>query len=140
MTARPDAEKGPRDVVETTVVDGGLTIVTEHMPDVRSVSLGFWVGTGSVDEPESTAGASHFLEHLLFKGTEERSARQIAELVDAVGGDMNAFTTKEHTAFYVRLLAGSVDLGLDILSEIIWAPPCALMSLKPSARSSWTRS
>jgi predicted Zn-dependent peptidase len=122
MTARPDAEKGSRDVVETTVVDGGLTIVTEHMPDVRSVSLGFWVGTGSVDEPESTAGASHFLEHLLFKGTEERSARQIAELVDAVGGDMNAFTTKEHTAFYVRLLAGSVDLGLDILSEIIWAP------------------
>ena len=58
--------------METTVVDGGLTIVTEHMPDVRSVSLGFWVGTGSVDEPESTAGASHFLEHLLFKGTEQR--------------------------------------------------------------------
>ncbi len=75
MTAPPDAKKGPRDVVETTVVDGGLTIVTEHMPDVRSVSLGFWVGTGSVDEPEQPAGASHFLEHLLFKGTEERSAR-----------------------------------------------------------------
>jgi predicted Zn-dependent peptidase len=108
--------------VETTVVDGGLTIVTEHMPDVRSVSLGFWVGTGSVDEPENIAGASHFLEHLLFKGTEQRSAREIAELVDAVGGDINAFTTKEHTAFYVRLLAESVDLGLDILSEIIWAP------------------
>ncbi len=122
MIAPLGAEKGPRDVVETTVVDGGLTIVTEHMPDVRSVSLGFWVGTGSVDEPESTAGASHFLEHLLFKGTEQRTARQIAELVDAVGGDMNAFTTKEHTAFYVRLLAGSVDLGLDILSEIIWSP------------------
>jgi predicted Zn-dependent peptidase len=108
--------------VETTVVDGGLTIVTEHMPDVRSVSLGFWVGTGSVDEPESLAGASHFLEHLLFKGTEQRSAREIAELVDAVGGDLNAFTTQEHTAFYVRLLAESVDLGLDILSEIIWGP------------------
>jgi predicted Zn-dependent peptidase len=122
MTAPLGPGQGPRDIVETTVVDGGLTIVTEHMPDVRSVSLGFWVGTGSVDEPESTAGASHFLEHLLFKGTEQRSARQIAELVDAVGGDMNAFTTKEHTAFYVRLLAGSVDLGLDILSEIIWAP------------------
>ena len=116
------ALEGLRDVVETTVVDGGLTIVTEHMPDVRSVSLGFWVGTGSVDEPESLAGASHFLEHLLFKGTEQRSAREIAELVDAVGGDINAFTTKEHTAFYVRLLAESVDLGLDILSEIIWAP------------------
>jgi predicted Zn-dependent peptidase len=118
----PSAREGLRDVVETTVVDGGLTIVTEHMPDVRSVSLGFWVGTGSIDEPDSLAGASHFLEHLLFKGTEARTARQIAEEVDAVGGDLNAFTTKEHTAFYVRLLAGSVDLGLDILSEIIWAP------------------
>jgi predicted Zn-dependent peptidase len=92
------------------------------MPDVLSVSLGFWVGTGSVDEPEPIAGASHFLEHLLFKGTAERGAREIAELVDAVGGDLNAFTTKEHTAFYVRLLAESADLGLDILSEIIWGP------------------
>jgi predicted Zn-dependent peptidase len=118
--ARP--ARGPRDVVETTVVDGGLTIVTEHMPDVLSVSLGFWVGTGSVDEPDPIAGASHFLEHLLFKGTAERGAREIAELVDAVGGDLNAFTTKEHTAFYVRLLAESADLGLDILSEIIWGP------------------
>jgi predicted Zn-dependent peptidase len=111
-----------RDIVETTVTDGGLTVVTEHMPDVLSVSLGFWVGTGSVDEPETIAGASHFLEHLLFKGTAQRSARQIAETIDAVGGDMNAFTTKEHTAFYVRLLADSIDLGLDILSEIIWGP------------------
>jgi predicted Zn-dependent peptidase len=111
-----------RDLVETTVGEGGLTVVTEHMPDVLSVSLGFWVGTGSVDEPEGIAGASHFLEHLLFKGTADRSAREIAEVVDAVGGDLNAFTTKEHTAFYVRLLAESADLGLDILSEIIWAP------------------
>lgn len=111
-----------RDVIDTTVVDGGLTVVTEHMPDVQSVSLGFWVGTGSVDEPGPIAGASHFLEHLLFKGTPTHSARQIAEEIDAVGGDMNAFTTKEHTAFYVRLLAGSTDLGLDVLSEIIWAP------------------
>jgi predicted Zn-dependent peptidase len=113
---------GQPDVVETTVLDGGLTVITEYMPDVLSVSLGFWVGTGSVDEPEAIAGASHFLEHLLFKGTDQRSAREIAEAVDAVGGDINAFTTKEHTAFYVRMLAESVDLGLDILSEIIWGP------------------
>jgi predicted Zn-dependent peptidase len=118
----PPVPDGTRDVVETTVVDGGLTVVTEHMPDVLSVSLGFWVGTGSVDEPSEIAGASHFLEHLLFKGTVSRSAREIAETVDAVGGDINAFTTKEHTAFYVRLLAESADLGLDILSEIIWGP------------------
>jgi predicted Zn-dependent peptidase len=118
----PNQEVTGRDIVETAVIDGGLTVVTEHMPDVRSVSLGFWVGTGSVDEPADIAGASHFLEHLLFKGTAGRSARDIAEVVDALGGDMNAFTTKEHTAFYVRLLADSADLGLDILSEIIWGP------------------
>ncbi len=133
------ATPAKRDVVNTSVADGGLTVVTEHMPDVLSVSLGFWVGTGSVDEPGPIAGASHFLEHLLFKGTAKRSAREIAEVVDAVGGDMNAFTTKEHTAFYVRLLADSVDLGLDILSEIIWGPRCVWTSSKRSARSSSKR-
>jgi predicted Zn-dependent peptidase len=108
--------------VETTRLDCGITVVTERMPDVRSVAAGFWVGTGSRDEPAELAGASHFLEHLLFKGTDERSARDIAEAVDAVGGDLNAFTTKEYTAFYVRLLSGSLDLGLDILSDIMWSP------------------
>jgi len=97
-------------------------VITERMPDVRSVSLGFWVGTGSVDEAPAQSGASHFLEHLLFKGTPLRSARAIAEAVDAVGGDMNAFTTKEYTTFYVRLLADDLDLGLDVLSDIIWSP------------------
>src|SRR6202011_3340755 len=92
------------------------------MPDVRSVTTGFWVGTGSRDEEGGVAGASHFLEHLLFKGTEDRSARGIAEAVDAVGGDMNAFTTKEYTVFYIRALADSLDLSLDILSDIMWAP------------------
>ena len=122
--ARPAPERpaSSRDVIETTLLDSGLTVVTEHMPDVLSVSLGFWVGTGSIDEPGTLAGASHFLEHLLFKGTSARSARDIAEAVDEVGGDLNAFTTKEHTAFYVRVLAEQADLGLDILSEIIWGP------------------
>ncbi len=105
-----------------TQIDSGLTVVTERMPDVRSVTMGFWVGTGSVDEATAEAGASHFLEHLLFKGTPTRSARQIAEAVDRVGGDMNAFTAKEYTAFYLRVLADDVDLGLDILSDIIWSP------------------
>lgn len=108
--------------IRSTTLDGGLTVVTERMPDVRSVSIGFWVGTGSVDEAPEVSGASHFLEHLLFKGTEERSARSIAEAVDAVGGDMNAFTTKEYTTFYVRLLAEDIDLGIDLLSDIIWSP------------------
>ncbi|MBV8236765.1 MAG: insulinase family protein, partial [Acidimicrobiia bacterium] len=92
------------------------------MPDVRSVALGFWVDVGSRDESPEMAGVSHFLEHLLFKGTEQRTARQIAESVEAVGGEMNAFTTKEYTAFYTRLLDDDVDLGLDILCDIITAP------------------
>jgi predicted Zn-dependent peptidase len=92
------------------------------MPDVRSVSVGFWVDAGSRDEPAAQAGASHFLEHLLFKGTPRRTAQQIAEAIDAVGGDMNAFTTKEYTAFYVRVLDDDLDVALDILSDIMWDP------------------
>jgi len=100
----------------------GLTVVTEVMSEARSVCIGFWVGTGSRDESDGLAGASHFLEHLLFKGTADRSASAIAEAVDEVGGDFNAFTTKEYTSFYIRLLAEHVDLGLDILSDIMWRP------------------
>jgi predicted Zn-dependent peptidase len=99
-----------------------VRLVTERMVDVRSACLGFWVGTGSRDETGAQAGISHFLEHLLFKGSPTRSARSIAEDVDAVGGDMNAFTTKEYTAFYVRMLGDDLDLGLDILSDIVWSP------------------
>ena len=109
-------------MIETTRLDSGLTVVTERIPWVRAVSAGFWVGTGSRDEGHGLFGASHFLEHLLFKGTATRTARRIAEDVDAVGGDMNAFTTKEYTAFYLRVLDDSLDLGLDILSDILWSP------------------
>ncbi len=108
--------------ISSSTLDGGLTVVTERMTDVRSVSIGFWVGVGSVDEAPDMSGASHFLEHLLFKGTDTRSARAIAEAVDSVGGDMNAFTTKEYTTFYVRLLAEDVDMGIDLMSDIIWSP------------------
>ncbi|HEX2700069.1 MAG TPA: pitrilysin family protein [Acidimicrobiales bacterium] len=109
-------------MIDSTTLDSGLTVITERIPWVRSVSAGFWVGTGSRDEGDGLFGASHFLEHLLFKGTPERTARRIAEDVDAVGGDMNAFTTKEYTAFYLRVLDQSLDLGLDILSDILWSP------------------
>jgi predicted Zn-dependent peptidase len=105
-----------------STLEDGLTVVTERMADVRSVSIGFWVGTGSVDEPAVHAGASHFLEHLLFKGTAERSARSIALAVDSVGGDMNAYTTKEYTTFYVRLLGEDADMGVQLLSDIVWSP------------------
>jgi predicted Zn-dependent peptidase len=109
-------------LIETSVLPCGIRLVTETMADVRSVALAYWVGTGSRDEPGNIAGASHFLEHLLFKGTEQHSAEAIAEALDEVGGDCNAFTTKEYTTFYVRLLSEHLGLGLDILSEIMWAP------------------
>jgi predicted Zn-dependent peptidase len=109
-------------LIETSVLPCGIRLVTEAMADVRSVAVAYWVGTGSRDEPGDIAGASHFLEHLLFKGTERRSAAAIAEQLDEVGGDCNAFTTKEYTTFYVRLLADHLPLGLDILSDIMWAP------------------
>ena len=92
------------------------------MADVRSVALGFWVGVGSRDETPDQAGASHFLEHLLFKGTSTRSAQDIAEAVEAVGGEMNAFTTRDHTAFYLRVLEGDLELALDVLCDIMWNP------------------
>ncbi len=123
--AATPAGAGPDPVLLThsvTTLDGGLTVVTERMADVRSASIGFGVGTGSVDEPDAQAGASHFLEHLLFKGTEQRSARSIAMAVDSVGGDMNAYTTKEYTTFYVRLLADDADMGVQLLCDIIWSP------------------
>jgi predicted Zn-dependent peptidase len=91
------------------------------------VAVAYWVGSGSRDEPDELSGASHFLEHLLFKGTPTRSAASIAESLDEVGGDCNAFTTKEYTTFYVRLLAEHLPLGLDILSAIMWDP-----ALRPS--------
>ncbi len=109
-------------MIETSVLPCGIRLVTETMADVRSVAVAYWVGTGSRDEPGELAGASHFLEHLLFKGTEARSAAAIAEALDEVGGDCNAFTTKEYTTFYVRLLSDHLTLGLDILSDIMWEP------------------
>ena len=109
-------------VIRTTRLDNGVQVVTEEMPAAHSVTVGFWVDTGSRDETPAEAGASHFLEHLLFKGTSTRSAQEIAEAVEAVGGDMNAFTTKEYTAFHTRLVHTDLDLGLDILSDIMTDP------------------
>lgn len=89
------------------------------MPGVRSVTLGFWVALGSRDEPAEMAGASHFLEHLLFKGTRSRSARDIAEAFDAVGGDLNAFTSREHTAFYARVLDRDLPMAVEHLCDML---------------------
>jgi len=113
-------------LIETSLLPCGIRLVTETMADVRSVAVAYWVGSGSRDEPGDLAGASHFLEHLLFKGTERRSAAAIAEQLDEVGGDCNAFTTKEYTTFYVRLLSDHLSLGFDILSDIMWEPALRL--------------
>jgi predicted Zn-dependent peptidase len=108
--------------VRITTLPTGLRVVTERVPGARSVTSGVWVGVGARDEPPELAGVSHFLEHLLFKGTEDRSARAIAEAVDRVGGDMNAFTTKEYTAYYTRLPAAHMRLGIEILGDVLTAP------------------
>jgi predicted Zn-dependent peptidase len=100
----------------------GLRVVTQTLPWARSVTTGFRVGVGARDEDDSLAGASHFLEHLLFKGSETRTASQIAEAVEAVGGEMNAHTGREDTAYYTRLPKGHLTLALDILSDVILGP------------------
>ncbi len=97
----------------------GLRVVTERMPGVRSVALGFWVLAGSRDERPAISGASHFLEHLLFKGTRRRSARDIAEAFDAVGGDVNAYTAKEYTCFYARILDRDLPMAVDHLCDML---------------------
>ncbi len=108
--------------VEITELASGLRIATERVPGARSVSAGAWVGVGARDEPSEHAGVSHFLEHLLFKGTDQRSARDIAFAVDRVGGDMNAFTAKEYTAFYCRLPAEALPLGVELLGDVLTRP------------------
>jgi predicted Zn-dependent peptidase len=98
---------------------GGLRVLTESMPGVRSVSLGIWIGVGSRDETPEQAGAAHYLEHLLFKGTRRRTAREIAEELDSVGGELNAFTAKEHTCYYAHVLDTDLPLAVDVLADVL---------------------
>ena len=114
LTEQPD--------VRRTRLANGIRVVTERMPDARSVTTGFWVAVGGRDEPAELAGASHFLEHLVFKGSETQNAREIAESVDALGGEMNAFTSREHTAYYTRLPADELSFGLELLTTVLAQP------------------
>jgi len=106
-------------VITRTELPGGLRIITEAMPGVRSASVGVWVAVGSRDESPSVAGASHFLEHLLFKGTATRTALDIASTMDAVGGEFNAFTEKEHTCYYATVLDRDLPLAIDIVTDVV---------------------
>ncbi|MFF2655649.1 M16 family metallopeptidase, partial [Streptomyces sp. NPDC058045] len=105
--------------VRRTTLPGGLRVVTETLPSVRSATFGIWVHVGSRDETPSLGGATHYLEHLLFKGTRERSALDISAAIDAVGGEMNAFTAKEYTCYYARVLDTDLPLAIDVVCDML---------------------
>ena len=103
-------------------LDSGERVVSEHVGSVRSVSLGFWIGTGSRDETPAHAGVSHFIEHLLFKGTSRYTAQEIAEVFDGLGGELNAATSREHTVVYARVPDHHVETALDLMTDMVFAP------------------
>jgi predicted Zn-dependent peptidase len=120
MTLRVvDRESLLEGTVRRTVLSSGLRVLTETLPGVRSAAIGIWVGVGSRDESVPEAGATHYLEHLLFKGTSRRSALEISSTLEAVGGDLNAFTSHEYTCYYARVLDADLPLAVDVLSDMV---------------------
>jgi predicted Zn-dependent peptidase len=120
MTARSEQPPAGGDSsVVRTVLPGGLRVITESLPAVRSAAFGIWAGVGSRDEDLAHAGATHYLEHLLFKGTSRRSALDISAAMDAVGGELNAFTAKEYTCYYARVLDADLPLAIDVLADMV---------------------
>ena len=111
--------------IRSTTLRNGLMVVTERMPSLRSVSMGVWLDTGSRDETSATNGISHFLEHMVFKGTTTRSAQQFAREVDAIGGNLDAYTSKEAICFNIKVLDGNVSVALDLLSDLVLHPTLA---------------
>ena len=114
-----DADGQVTSRIRRTILPGGLRVITEQMAGARSASIGVWVNVGSRDETPTLHGCSHFLEHLLFKGTRERSALDISVALDAVGGEFNAFTAKEYTCFHARVLDDDLPLAVDVLGDMI---------------------
>ena len=105
-----------------TTLSGGERVITEHIEGVRSASIGLWIGAGSRDESVAKAGVSHFIEHLLFKGTERYDAMKIAELFDAMGGELNAATSRETTVVYTRVPDDHLDVALDVMTDMVFSP------------------
>jgi predicted Zn-dependent peptidase len=105
-----------------TELDSGERVISERIAHVRSVAIGFWIGAGSRDETDAKAGISHFIEHLLFKGTASYSAQQIAEIFDTLGGELNAATSREHTVIYARVPDDRLETALDVMGEMVFAP------------------
>lgn len=108
--------------VQRTELPGGLAVITEHMPGVRSASLGVWVRAGSVHETREEMGVSHLLEHMVFKGTGRRTARDLALVLERLGGSLDAYTTREHTSYQARVLDEDVDVAIDVLSDLVLDP------------------
>jgi len=105
--------------VRVTTLDNGMRVATDSMQNVETVTLGTWVGIGARDEAPEINGISHLLEHMVFKGTERRTARQIAEEIEAVGGHLNAYTSRENTAYYAKVLKDDIGLAVDLVSDIV---------------------
>ena len=105
-----------------TRLDDGLVVVSEHLPHVPSVSIGLWVGTGSKFEPPGRGGISHFVEHMVFKGTERRSAFEIANALESVGGSLDAFTGREMTCYHARVLEEDLTLAVEVLGDLVSRP------------------
>jgi predicted Zn-dependent peptidase len=103
-------------------LDSGQRVITERLTHVRSVALGYWIGAGSRDERDDRAGVSHFIEHLLFKGTDTYSAQEIAEVFDGLGGELNAATSREHTVVYARVADDHLETAIDVMSDMVFAP------------------
>ncbi|MEI6252118.1 MAG: pitrilysin family protein [Mycobacteriaceae bacterium] len=125
MPRPPAAKAGEVSSIRRTVLPGGLRVVTEFVPSVRSASVGLWVNVGSRDEGPTVAGAAHFLEHLLFKATPTRTSVEIAQAVDAVGGELNAFTSKEHTCYYAHVLDDDLEMAVELVADVVLNGVCA---------------
>jgi len=115
-------------------LDNGVRLIYEKIPYVKSVSIGIWVGTGSRSENPKNNGVSHFIEHMLFKGTEKRTAKEIAESIDNIGGQLNAFTGKEYTCFYAKVLDSHVDIALDVLSDMFFNSKFSIKDIETERR------
>ena len=112
----------PEPVIVRDVLPNGLRLLTERMPHVRSVSIGVWLARGSRHEPQDQSGIAHFVEHMLFKGTAQRSAEDIAQTIDSIGGQMDAFTAKEYASYYIKVLDEHLPLAIDVLADIVRRP------------------
>lgn len=126
-TSAPNVASGAG--VQKTTLSNGVRVVTEAIPTVRSVAVGVWIDSGSRDEPETEAGISHFIEHMVFKGTERRRMHHIARRMEAVGGYLNAFTSKEYTCYYARALDEHLDRALDTVCDLVVAPSFPLREM-----------